>query len=189
MKSTMRDQSLWGVLLLGTWLWLSACTVITPVPAQGSTEGFAIYLPAQKIAAAELLKTPLDTLQLEDKPIISLDDINAYSQDTHTIALTPSGYERIRQLQVPTSGIPFVVCVNRQPIYPGAFWASYSSQSSKGAVIDTLPVEAGRSIRIQLGYPESHELFTGEDRRSDPRILQSLQQAGKLKNVLPTRYK
>ena len=153
---------------------------------EGTTEGFAIYLPAQEIAAAEILKTPLDTVQLVDKPTLSLDDIAAYSQDTHTIALTPSGFEKIRQLRVPTSGIPFVVCVNRQPIYAGAFWASYSSQSFNGTVIDTLLVEPGHSIRIQLGYPESPNLFVGEDRRADPRILQSLQQAGKLRNAPPT---
>jgi len=77
--------------------------------------------------------------------------------------------------------MPFVVCVNRQPIYGGAFWVSYSSESFHGIVIDTLYAQQNQPIRIQLGYPESPELFAGEDRRSDPRILQSLEQAGKLK--------
>ncbi len=179
MKSNAYLQSTWIALFL-----LTACTTATLSPPPSATEGFAIYLLAQKVTTTEILTAPLDALQLEDKPILSLDDITAYSQDTHTIVLTSTGYKKIKQLKVPTSGIPFVVCVNRQPIYVGAFWASYSSQSFNGAVIDTLLVERAHSIRIQLGYPESPELFVGEDRRADPRILQSLRQAGKLKNTL-----
>ncbi|MBI5031000.1 MAG: hypothetical protein HZB51_10770 [Chloroflexi bacterium] len=181
MKSNTIIHLLWAALLL-----LSACATTTPMPVQIITEGFAIYLPAQKFTATEILNAPLDSLQLENKPVLSLDDIAAYSQETHTIALTPSGYEKIKQFKVPTSGIPFVVCVAHQPIYVDAFWASYSSQSFNGAVIDTLLVERDHSVRIQLGYPESPERFVGGDRRADPRIIQALQQAGKLKNALPT---
>lgn len=166
-------KSNWVMLLLTILLGLTACAIATPTPMKNPTEGFAIYLPAQKITANDILKTPLDSIELENKPILSLDDIVAYSLDTHTIALTQAGYEKIKQLEVPTSGIPFVVCVDRQPIYVGAFWASYSSQSFNGVVIDTLLVERDHSIRIQLGYPESPKLFVGQDRRADPRILQS----------------
>jgi hypothetical protein len=144
---------------------------------------FSIYLPAQKMSAVQISKADLDTLELEDKPILSIDDIISYSKETHEIELTASAYERIGGLEVPvTTGIPFVVCVGREPIYSGAFWVSYSSMSFyDSVVIDTLPATQHHSIRIQLGYPESPELFRGEDRRSDPRILQSLERAGKLK--------
>lgn len=169
------------VFLIDVALLLAACTTSTPTPVKETTEGFAIYLPARKIAADEILKVNLDNLELGDRPIVSIDDIVAYSKDTHEIELTPLAYERIKSLKVPTTGIPFVVCVDRQPVYGGAFWVGYSSQSFEGVVIDTLGAEQKLPIRIQLGYPESPELFVGQDRRSDARIMQALEKAGKLK--------
>lgn len=88
----------------------------------------------------------------------------------------------IEQLEVlVTGGVPFVVCVGAERIYPGAFWVSYSSMSYNGIVIDTLSAQLEDPIlHIQLGCPESPEVFVGEDLRADPRILQSLREAGKL---------
>ena len=116
--------SKWIVLLIDVViLSLAACTAPTPAPTRGpASEGFAIYLPAQKIAANEMLEANLSDLELEDKPILSVDDIITYSKSTHEIELTPAAYERLSQLSVPTTGVPFVVCVDRAPVYGGAFW-------------------------------------------------------------------
>ena len=182
-KPTMRGLSKWIVLLIDVALFsLAACTAPTPAPTRGpASEGFAIYLPAQKIAAHEMLEADLSDLALEDRPVLSVDDIVTYSKSTHEIELTPAAYARLSQLSVPIAGMPFVACVDRAPVYGGAFWVAYSSVSFNGIVIDTLPATQHRPIRIQLGYPEAPELFVGEDRRSDPRIIQSLEQAGKLR--------
>jgi hypothetical protein len=145
--------------------------------------GFAIYLVDEAITAQEMLQADVEKLGLEATPIISLDDVVAYDATIHEIQLTDSAYERIGGLEVPVQGLPFVVCAGSERIYSGAFWVSYSSLSYVGIVIDTLPALAndpGRTLRIQLGYPESLELFVGEDRRSHPRILESLEARGKL---------
>lgn len=165
-----------GLVMFG----LFACATST-TEQENKTEGFAIYLLAQNIAADEILKADIDNLELDTHPVLSSKDILAYSKDTHEIELTPSAYKRIGELQVPTSGMPFVVCVNRQPIYGGAFWVGYSSMSFQGIAIDILYAQQNRPIKIQLGYPESPELFVGDDSRSEIRILQSLEQEGKLK--------
>jgi hypothetical protein len=140
---------------------------------------FAVYLPAQKLSPQQLSGVGLADLELEDTPILSVDDIVAYSRETHEIELTASAYERIEQLEVPVDGIPFVVCVGRDPIYMGAFWPLYSSLIFDGVVIQ-MPLMDEPVIQITLGYPSS-SFFTGEDPRSDPRILQALAQAGRLK--------
>jgi hypothetical protein len=140
---------------------------------------FAIYLPVQKLPPHQLSGVDLADLELEDTPILSVDDIVAYSRETHEIELTASAYERIGQLEVPVDGMPFVVCVGRDPIYLGAFWPLYSSLSFDGVVIQ-VPLMDEPMIQITLGYPSS-PFFAGEDPRSDPRILQALAQAGKLK--------
>jgi hypothetical protein len=140
---------------------------------------FALYLPAQKLSPHQLSGVDLADLELEDTPILSVDDIVAYSRETHEIELTASAYERIEQLEAPVDGIPFVVCVGRDPIYLGAFWPLYSSLIFDGVVIQ-MPLMDEPTIQITLGYPSS-SFFAGEDPRSDPRILQALAQAGRLK--------
>jgi len=182
--TNMRFSLKRAVFLIGMGILLStACTTLMParVKEEPTQEGFAIYLLAQRMSPNEVLKADLSSLELEDKPILSADDIITYSKDTHEIELTVRAYQRLKRLKVPTSGIPFVVCVDRRPIYSGAFWVGYSSMSFHGVAIDVLYATQNHPIRIQLGYPASLEMFIGEDRRSDPQILQSLEQVGKLK--------
>jgi len=134
------------------------------------SRGFAIYLVADESTAV-----------CEGTPILSLDDIRTYDWDTHAMTLTGAAHARLGRLNVPVApGVPFVACVDDEPIYTGAFWTPLSSASSDGIVIEVLPTTENRPLRIQLGYPEAPELFTGADLRGDPRIFQSLEAAGKL---------
>jgi hypothetical protein len=153
----------------------------TPIPTRAVGE-FAIYLVNQAATTQQMLQADLGEIELRETPILPTDDIIAYTWKTHEIELTDSAYARIGQLDVPvTTGVPFVVCVGRERIYGGAFWVSFSSATFHGIVIDALPATQNRPLRIQLGYPESPEFFKGEDLRSDPRIRQALETAGKLK--------
>ena len=172
-KITRWVACIWMVLAV-----LSACTGAASEPE--SAGDFAIYLVEQGTFDPQM---DLNQLELEGTPFLSLDDILTYTWETHEIALTESARERVEQLEVPvTGGVPFVVCVGAERIYPGAFWISYSSMSYNGIVIDTLSSQLDDPIlRLQLGYPESPEFFMGEDLRSDPRIQQSLREAGKLR--------
>jgi hypothetical protein len=165
----------------------SPTTLPTPSPSPSPTTPeageFSIYLLAGEVPTSELSTVDLRDLDLQDEPIVSETDIIAYTWDTHEIELTAEAYQRIRDpfaLPVRVSGMPFVVCVGADRIYAGAFWTPASSISFDGVVIlEPFDVDS-RVISIVLGYP-SPEAFTGKDPRSDPRILQSLDAAGKLK--------
>ncbi len=137
---------------------------------------FAIYSPKQEMPIDEL--AIVTQIEISEEPIISADDIISYSEQTHEITLTSDAAERIDQLELP--GKPFVVCVDRQPIYAGAFMAAYFSRTFDGVVIETLDVAQSQSVRIQLGYPEFLDVYTGDDPRSDPAILEALKSDGKL---------
>lgn len=141
---------------------------------------FGLYLLAKDIPTNQIASVDLNTLELQDEPLISIDDIITYSQDTHEIQLTAEMMDRIASLRPPTSGTPFVVCAGGERIYWGAFWPGYSSQSFDGIVIDPIFASYKHSVQIQLGYPATG-FYDGEDPRSDPRILDSLQKAKKLK--------
>ena len=141
-------------------------------------EGFAIYLtrddvPPQKMEA-------LSYVPLEEQPVLSLADIISYNAQTHEIKLNPPGFGRIAHLQVPVQGKSFMVCVDKSPVYWGAFWTPISSLSFSGVTIwQPLPTEALPVVTLSLGYP-NESFYGGTDPRSNPDILKSLRKAGKL---------
>jgi hypothetical protein len=167
-------------------LFLSVCLFLLSLGLTGcsselNSEGFAIYLTARDIPPSQM--EPLSRVAIADSPIISSDDIIWYYQNTHEIELTAAAYRRINELQVPTSGKTFVVCVDKEPIYWGAFWTPASSLSFSGIIINVIPFSTiehpGNVIKLDLGYP-TPSFYQGEDPRDNPVILQALEKAGKL---------
>jgi hypothetical protein len=156
-------------------------TLAIPLAFSGcsSPEGFAIYLTKNDIPVSQMEK--LSHVEIDDEPVIAAKDFIAYNRETHEITLTAKAYERVMELQVPTSGKSFVVCVDKGPIYWGAFWTPLSSQSFDGVTI-WVPAfsEQENTIKLELGYP-SPSFYTGEDPRSNSDIMESLEKAGKLK--------
>lgn len=158
-------------------------------PAGG--EGFAIYLPIEDIKASQV--TSLSALHPYTEPLVSTKDIVSYASNTHEITLTPLAYSRLDEIvgmaKVPTWGKVFIVCVDRKPIYWGAFWPMYSSALFDGITIanplgiiigPSVGTTVANSIQIGMGYPTS-SFYQSEDPRSDPAIMKSLRDAGKLK--------
>lgn len=145
------------------------------LPSAG--DGFSIHLLNSQIPADQLDK--VDTRACEGQTILSIDDVLAYWQGSHDITISSSAYKRIEHLKVPVSGLPFIICVGRQPIYTGAFWTMASSMSFDGVTI-LVPSTKENTIQITIGYP-GEAFFSGEDPRSDGRILESLASGGKLK--------
>jgi hypothetical protein len=74
-----------------------------------------------------------------------------------------------------------VVCVDDSPVYWGAFWTPVSSQSFQGVTI-WVPSTSQKDnvIQLELGYPNP-SFYKGEDPRSEKRIKDVLEKAGKLK--------
>jgi hypothetical protein len=159
---------------------VAAPSLLSPATLTPTIEnGFSLYLLAQDTSPEQL--AILSHLELEENRLLSINDIVSYRQATHEIELTTTGYNRIAGLWVPVDGKAFAVCVNGQPIYAGAFWVGYSSLSFDGIVIDVIRASKEHPVlQIQLGYP-GPAFFHGDDPRSDLRILQALEQAGKLK--------
>lgn len=140
-------------------------------------EGFSIYLLARDTPVSEM--PAISHVELADKPLISMDDIVSYTKETHEIRLTAACFERTSRLEVPVSGIVFIACVDRNPVYWGAFWTPISSVPFHSVgIVKPFPSD-GHTLKIQLGYP-LQEFFEGTDPRSDPGILQSLERASKL---------
>jgi hypothetical protein len=145
-------------------------------------EGFAIYLTKEDIPPAQM--EALSHVNIADQPIISMGDIITYNDQTYELKLIPSAFERISQLDVPVRGKSFLVCVDKEPIYWGAFWTPISSMSFDGVTIwKPLGSQEPKVITLELGYPSS-SFYSGEDPRNNPAVINSLEQAGKLINKL-----
>ncbi len=170
-----------------TKVWLAIFLVLLAAiaPAGGcgqrgntdSGEGFAIYLLAREVPPQAV--PVLSHLELAETPLISLKDIVSYEKSTHRIKLNKEASQRVQDVAVPVRGRVFVVCVDRQLVYWGAFWTPISSQSWDGVTI-IKPLGAQDAIQIELGYP-GPDFFRGNDPRPDPKVLGSLERAGKLR--------
>jgi len=159
------------VALICILLISSGCTAV-------KGEGFAIYLTKEDIPPAQT--EALSHVNIADQPIISIKDIITYNAQTHEIRLTNIAFERISQLEVPVRGRSFLVCVDKAPIYWGAFWTSISSISFDGVTIwKPLSSQEPTVTTIELGFPSS-SFYKGEDPRNNVEIMKSLDQAGKL---------
>jgi hypothetical protein len=159
------------LLIVGLTLLIGGCS-----GAKG--EGFAIYLTKDNIPPSQM--EALSHVDLADQPVISLKDIISYNAQTHEIKITDSAFELISSLDVPVSGKSFLVCVNKAPIYWGAFWTPISSISFGGVTIwkpydsQQIPV-----IKFELGYPSS-DFYGGQDPRNNAEVRKSLEKSGKL---------
>jgi hypothetical protein len=145
--------------------------------AAPNDEGFAIYLTRDDIAPDKM--EVLSHVEIAGQPIVSMGDIISYNGDTHAMVLTDEALERISRLQVPVRGKSFLVCVDRAPLYWGAFWTPISSISFDGVAIQKPLAEAAKMITLDLGYP-SEALYRGDDPRTNAEVRASLQRAGKL---------
>lgn len=152
---------------MGRWKVVFAAVVVLVVVAgsylvlsflRPSEGGFGIYL----LGSGELV--------ISDLEIVS------YNRTSHEIELTEAGVAKIEGLQVPVNGTGFVVKVEGQEIYRGAFWTPISSLPYNGVVIETVVTD--NSVKIEAGYPSSQ--FQGDDPRDNPRVFDYLSRLGKL---------
>ena len=167
--------------------WKSFCLLILMVVVAGGCtasdqKDFGIYLLRDDIPTDQFQAADLYDLELLDQPVISTADIISYTQATHAIELKQDAYQRIQDLfllPVDVDGMPFVVSVGGEPVYGGAFWTPASSLIFDGVTIMEPLASDSTIIRLELGYPTA-EFASGLDPRSDARIIEALDAAGKL---------
>ncbi len=156
---------------------LAGCAAAAPAkPA----EQFAIYLPVAQMSGLEILKADLSEVMLQAQPLIAADEILSYDPATHDLRLSRDGMQHLADLNVPMNGTAFVACVGKKPIFAGAVWTMLSSQSFEGVTIQVPIVVSDTLVHLYSGYPSFDDPLPN-DPREDPRLLQALEQAGKLR--------
>ncbi len=135
---------------------------------------FAIFLLADStISAVHAVTQLIDTLILEDQPLIAIEDVEQYKWSDHTLTLNTEN-DRLKAMESSTGkslGIPFVITVGEERIYLGGFWYWYSSY---------MPSFPYTSVSSKGLYIEKGVSDGTKDVRNDDRIYQSLKAAGVL---------
>lgn len=166
--------SITGVLLLSCARMLS--TSIPPINVPEG-EGFAIYLTAGDIPVTQM--EALSHVELKDEPLISAVDIASYDWIKHEIWLSETGKEKLADFQVPISGKSFMICVDKAPLYWGAFYNSLSSYYPFGTPVINIYPWNGNSLVIEWSLV-SGDVEAPSDPRSESMIFESLHKWGKL---------
>ena len=131
-------------------------------------------------------------LKIEVRPFLTDADMLTYGWINHTMAVRPNAIARLPDMkQVGTGGKAFVVVVDGERRFRGAFWGSYSSISHFHPVILVDHYDAAR-VTIYRMYPTLNP--TGEvemivdgskvpvaDPREDEALKRVLNELGKLK--------
>ena len=158
-------------------------SVPAAIPRQGT---FAVYLIAGSPDARDLARNPgkWKELPLSSAPVISDVDIVSYDFSKHAMRLRPEAIKRLPK--PPVEGTPFVVVVNGERIYLGAFYTSVSSIPFvlPVIVVDSAERHQARAqgfLYIERAYPVSHAV--GVDARSDERIRSVLSNLKKLASL------
>ena len=131
---------------------------------------------------------PLDDLVIDGTPLLTEADIAAYNWRDHSIKLKPGVGKRLYEsVKIGNMYVPFVVQVEGEPIYLGAFRPPFTSNLANLPHISlmtlnpSLPESEDRS-RDTIAI-EGSQISEGQpvrDPRSDDRLRKALQAAGKL---------
>ncbi len=162
------------LLLCLCGLCLASCDDLL-VTDQTGGEWAIFRLADPSVTSDQVRDVPLSDMKLADVPFISARELESYHWKTHMFECTPEAdslLDSLGRYGGSTRGVPFVVTVDRQPIYLGSFWWGYSSMVPWCPFVE---IAWPQSRRIQLP-----SLYQGKDPRSDPRIYSALKNAGVL---------
>lgn len=118
------------------------------------------------------------TVSIKGDPLVLYPDLLTYDSSAHSFEILDAARERISNLEHSAHGIAFALIADRELIYTGYFWPSYSSAVCEWVTIDPLQLFSGNTLTVNLGYPG--EWPGVPDRRNDPRLLEILERDNKL---------
>ncbi|MFB0515086.1 MAG: hypothetical protein ACETWG_00595 [Candidatus Neomarinimicrobiota bacterium] len=184
-----RDEYIVKVVYYGEVIYLEAVQRDLSSDQPQTDVNLAFYLLlSDTLNAYDALEQSLGDLMLQDKPILSIDGITSYQWPDHSFTVTSSAYNRMEDIlgeyasHIDLRGAPFVIVVEAERVYLGAFWNPISSIPPPCPSITFPPLtEAPRTLLIAEPWRDAYP-----DQRSDPRIYKALKAAGVLRDDYAT---
>ena len=163
------------LLLLLSAVWMVTSCNKEQKNARGDV---AIYLLKNVQLVANKCQVDAAHAAIETLPLVANGDILEYNQSNYEFKLAPSAIQKVKGLADRT---PFAMTVNKEVIYYGFFKPSISSSSCEHSITMDISWSAVDKIMIRLGYPGPVAGVPIDDKRNDPRLLNSLEQQQKLR--------
>jgi len=123
----------------------------------------------------------LQSIVLEQVPLISYSGIKSYHAGEHYFKVTDDAREAVEEHAWTVGGTAFAITADEEVVYTGYFVPAYSSMSVQWVVIDPILWRLNNKMYVELGYPGQVEGVVIPDLRNDPRILDIFRRDGKLK--------
>jgi hypothetical protein len=154
--------------------------------------GFAIYTTKNFMPYNQSIDYNtfnLDTVDLNDKPFLTGEDIISYDSSSHVLTLDKNRIELTYPRQS-VYGQMFIVFLYDEPVYCGFFWYAFSSVPCNWIYIRDANENGGlksNQIELSAGFPNP-SFFHGSDPRSDKKIIEYFKSAGKLTAGKPIHH-
>ena len=138
------------------------------------------FLKDTQITVNQISNSNIYDLKLTEKPFLTYKDIIYYKWSEHSFEIDSSKAKIIQKIcenNTSVFGIPFVVKVDQDRIYVGAFWFLFSSIVPVFPYIDA-PINIGKNSYIFVINKSIDS--TRPDLRNDQRIYNTLKKYGLL---------
>jgi len=139
---------------------------------------FGIYLLKDTLLiTSDAKKIPLNSLEVQDAPIININDIETYNWSEQIINLTPEAFKRFGSVERKVKsifGLPFIVMIDGTKIYLGNIYPGYSSYMHGD--LPFIMVAPFTEMRISRAPDKNID-----DKRMDERIYLVLKNNNKIK--------
>jgi hypothetical protein len=169
------------LLAITVLLFLNSCTKARDSQPSGKSIDF--YYISEYKKKENSFKIIESSVVISDSTIIDYADIISYSSKDHTFIVNDKISNRLNDANKHYfHGVPFALTIDKEIIYTGYFWASFSSQICDWITIDPLSVSGNNELRVRLGYPTMMDGDSIPDNRNDPSLINTLKQDNKLKD-------
>ena len=154
------------------------CSCSDSTSPNDDEKAFGIYLLKDtSLITSDAKKSSIESLQLQETPIIKINDIVEYDWEEQLITLTSETFDRFKGVEnkiKSTHGLPFIVVANQQKIYLGNIYPMYSSYIHQD--LPYVKVSPFFEMRVSRA-----PLQSVEDKRKDERIYSVLKEFNKFK--------
>ena len=172
----MKTRNLLFLSIIALVLQFPAFAVETP---DSLCSAYEIYVTKNRISynfQTDYSTINLDTIELNDTPFLTSNEIESYDTVNHIINLKIP-VDSLDFSDTPVYGQMFVVLVNKESVYCGFFWSAISSVPCQWIYMEDPNGPIGLNdfqIKLSAGYP-NQSFFLGNDPRNAPKVFEALQ--------------
>ncbi len=165
------------VLILFVSILITGCDKVN-TPSNAEVEFYLLSSFKTKDGTCKIIDS---SVIMSDSTLIKYDDIISYDMRDYSFKVSDRIADWLNDFEnnrIHTRA--FALTIDKEIIYTGYFWASFSSAGCDWIVIDPLNYSGKNELEVRLGYPGLIAGDTIPDKRNDKRLLDVLRMDNKL---------